>query len=142
MAYNDGSIPYGSRVVAFKRVASGGGSGATTTWSALANAAAVVLENISVKRSGLVNKRYNEVKAPNGSYGVEDFPEGSAVAQLAKDPVTNTTVALQFSDAFTTTFDNSIGTENWVITSIDQPEEQGSYKKQSISFQKLVNVTP
>jgi hypothetical protein len=140
--YNDGSIPYGSRVVAFKRVATGGGSGATTTWSALTNAAAVVLENISVKRSGLVNKVYNEVKAPSKSYGVEDFAEGSAVAQLAKDPVTNTTVALEFGDAFTTTFDFSIGAESFVITSIDQGEEQGMYKKQSISFMKLINLTP
>src|SRR5262249_11878905 len=95
--YNDGSIPYGSRVVAFKRVNSRGGSGATTTWAALTNAAIVVLENISVKRSGNVGKRYNEVRAPNGSFGQEDFAEGTAVAQLAKDPVTNTTVGLQFS---------------------------------------------
>src|SRR5260370_37805749 len=102
--YQDSAIPYGSRVVAFKRP-TGGGSGAASTWTALANAAAVVLESISVKRSGLVNKRYNEVRAPNGSYGQEDFPEGSAVAQLSKDPVGNTTVGLQFGDAFTTTFD-------------------------------------
>jgi hypothetical protein len=140
--YQDGAVPYGSRVVAFKRVNSGGGSGVASTWTALANATTVVLENISVKRSGLVNKIYDELKKPSKSYGQEDFPDGSAVAQLAKDPTGTTTVALQFGDAFTTTFDASIGAESFVITSVDQPEEQGSYKKQSISFMKLIGVTP
>jgi hypothetical protein len=128
--------------LAFKRPSAGGGSGATTSWTALTNAAAVKLENITVRRPQRNVKVYDEIGKPQDSYGVDDFVEGSATAQLSKDPSTTTTVALQPGDAFSTTFDFSIGAENFVVTSADAPQAQLEYFKQNISFQKLYVATP
>lgn len=134
--YNDSSIPYGSRQVNFKRISAGGGSGQTTTFGT-ALASAVVMENISVSRKLREGSRYDEVGKPNGSWGVQDFAEGSAVAQLA----TGASSYLQEGDGFATTFDSVLGSESFVLTGVDTPEEQLGYKKQSLRFKKLYNTT-
>src|SRR6266850_4366329 len=144
--YVENAIPYGSRVVTFKRV-SGGASGVSSTFTtAIANLVSVVMENISVTRKLREVNQYNEVGKPSGSFGVEDFVEGSGVVQLPKDPVANIVSAVQCGDAFATVFDKSItdaavnGLENFVVTSADAPEEQLGYKKQSIRYKKLYSA--
>jgi hypothetical protein len=140
--YNDNARPYGSRKVSFKRVATGGGPGAATTWSALANATNVILENISVNRPTRQVNVYDEVGKPTDSFAVDDFVTGSATAQIAKDSGSVTTAALQPGDAFSTTFDASIGQENFIVTSADQPFAQLDYFKQSIQYKKLYVAVP
>lgn len=119
--YNDGTIPYGSRLETFTRGVSSLGS--------------YVLENVTINRKSKIIKRMDELGAPNGSVGVYDFDEGSAVAQLA----TTSSTVLQRGDKFTDTFDAVTGAESWKITECDQPETQNDYKKISIKFIKLYN---
>lgn len=116
--YNDGSIPYGARLETFSRSGSGIGS--------------YVLENVTIKRKSKLISRYDELGAPDGSVGVFDFDEGSAVAQLA----TSGSTPLRRGDTFTDTFDAGTGAEKWFVTEVDQPESQNEYKKQSVNFRK------
>lgn len=119
--YNDGNIPYGSRLETMNRGGSSLGS--------------YVLENVTINRKSKIIKRMDELGGPNGSVGVPDFDEGSAVAQLA----TSSTTILQRGDKFTDTFDAVTGAETWIVTECDQPETQNDYKKQSLKFIKKYN---
>lgn len=116
--YVDNSVPYGSRTVTFSRAAVSLGS--------------YVAEQISVNRPANVLKRKNEVGNPNGAVGQEDFVTGSATVQLAD----STSKQLRVGDTFPAIFDTDLGSENYWITSADQPESQSDYKKQSVQFQK------
>src|SRR4051812_34676785 len=140
--YNDNSRPHSSRTVSFKRVASGGGPGQATTWTALANAANVRLESITLSRPMREVNVYDESAKPSDSYGIEDFVTGTATAQIAKDNSSVTTAGLLPSDAFSTQFEASIGQENFVVTNVGQPYAQLEYFKQNIQFKKLYVATP
>ncbi len=119
--FNDGAIPYGSRLV--------------TMFRAAVNLGTYVLENVTVNRPSHMIKRYNQIRQPNGSVGIDDFVEASAVAQLA----TITSTLLRNGDTFSDTFDAALGAETFIVAGADQPESQGEYKKQSLKFIKKYN---
>ena len=129
--FNDNAIPYGARLVTVNR---GSGNGSSTITN-------VVLENITINRSAFVIRRYNETRQPNGSVGVEDFPEGTATAQLA----TTSSLYIHVGDLIPFTgasqLDSNIGDEYYIVTKADQPEAQGDYKKQSISLIKRIGAS-
>lgn len=144
--WNDGSVPFGTRQVVFYRQ-SAPGSGAWTT-----KLGTYVLEGLTPTRTSRVVKRYDEVAQPNGSFGVSDFVEGTAVVQLATavgDGTGGTTIEIRDGDAFATVLDPSApalpnvtaNAESFVVTKADAPEAQLEYKKQSISVQKLYKTT-
>lgn len=130
--YNDGSVPYGSRVEAVSRPATlPGGSNPRGTFSNVS----YVFENITVNRPTFIIKRYDEARNPSASVGIDDFVEGSAVVQLA----TSSTKELAAGDTFSDTFDQGLGAENFIIHSVDQTLTQGDYRKQPIRFIKKLN---
>lgn len=116
--YVDNSVPYGSRVLTVSRLGVSQGD--------------YVAEQISLSRPANVIKRYDQVRNPNGAVGQEDFVTGSATLQLA----TSSSKQLRVGDTFPATFDDITGSETFWLTSVDQPESQGDYKKQSVQFQK------
>jgi hypothetical protein len=142
----DGNVPFGARkVVFYRQVTPGSGVWATKIGT-------YVLQNITPKRTSRTVKRYDEVGQPNGSFGVADFVEGSAVVQLATtvgDGTAGTTIPIRDGDGFATVLDPSnpvqlntvTNAESFVVTSADAPEEQLGYKVQNVSIQKLYSST-
>lgn len=135
MPWNDNAVPYASRKVDLYSMASGGTSGSASVWTTKKGTYAA--ENISVNRPQFVGKRYSEVRAPNGAFGTDDFVEGSATLQYAD----GSAKAAIPGDGFNVTFDTTIGGENFVVTSAGHAESQGDFKKQNITFQKLIAGT-
>src|SRR5579859_6505354 len=120
--WNDGNVPYGARKVVFYRQASPG------VWST--KLGTYILESLTPTRISRVVKRYDEIGQPNGSFGVADFTEGTAVVQLATtvvDGSANTTIQIRDGDAFATVLDpaspalpnTSSNAESFVITKAD-----------------------
>ena len=134
--WNDGGLGYGARKVKIYPAGASDASG-NTTWTGTAKGI-YVLESLSPTRGQMVSKRKDEIGNPNGAIGVDDIPEGSAVIQLSQV----VTALIDTGDAFTTLRRGPSGAaESWVVTSADEPEEQGAIRKQSIKIQKLI-VTP
>ncbi len=125
-AYNDGSIPFGSRVETFYR---GGKPGVGTSLGTY------VFETNTPARPTNIIKRKDQNGAPNGSVGQQDFATLSGTVQLA----TSSSSPLEPGDMFADTFDSAIGSETFVITEVSSPESQSDYKKQSISCLKVYN---
>jgi hypothetical protein len=114
--WNDGAIPYGSRVVTIS----------TVTY---------VANNIRVRRPTKQIKRTNELDEPSGSVGVEDFVEGSAELQLA----TSSTAEPQNGMTFDLTLDATIGEETFILSEVERPEEKSADKKLNVNFIKQYN---
>jgi hypothetical protein len=115
-AYNDGTIPYGSRVLTI-------------------NTVTYIANNIRISRPTKVIRRTNELDEPTGSVGIKDFVTGSAELQLA----TSSTAEPPQGQTFAVTFDATIGSETFLIKDVDRPEEKGSDKKVNITFVKKYN---
>ena len=123
--WNDGAVPYGvPQLVVFYRQATPG------VWTT--KLGTYVLETLTPDRSSRVQKRYDEVGQPNGSFGVEDFTEGSGTVQLATAPgdgTGGTTIQVRPGDAFAVIFDPAApalpnitaNAESFVITKASTP---------------------
>lgn len=137
--WNDGGLKWGSRKVKFYTPGAVDGNG-NTTWTALLTSASPVyiLEVNSPNRPQFVQKQYDEIRQPNGAFGVDDFVELSATVQFGpgQNFVTN-------GCAFATVLDNSPGAtaEGFVVISTDEPESQGDIRKQNIRLQKIYKAT-
>lgn len=138
---NDGAIPYASRHLDFYPQTTPGSSGTSSSYSGAVKKFTGVMENIRVSRPAYDVNRYDESRNPNGSMGIDDFVTGSGTVQLPFDPKQlGNPESLLPGDAFNTIYDQQIGAEQFVITGVDSPESQGSYKTQEIRFKKLYKV--
>lgn len=121
--FNDGAIPYGSRVLSLTRGVGGAALGS------------YIAENISLSRPTKKILREDEVSNPTGSVAIESHVTGSCTLQQA----TSSTKQPRNGDIFTTTFDGDTGAENFYIDSITQAEAQGDAKKFNVNFTKRYN---
>lgn len=140
---NDGAIGYASRHLDFYPPTTPGSSGTKTSYAGAAKKFTGVMENILVTRPAFTQTFKDEGNNPSGSWGVGDFVEGSGTVQLPFDPAKtgNLVPSLVPFDAFNCKFDTTIGAEQFYILSATQPESQGAYKVQNITFRKLYQVT-
>ncbi|MEM6884780.1 MAG: hypothetical protein AAF571_07080 [Verrucomicrobiota bacterium] len=113
---NDGSIPYGSRVITI-------------------NLVTYVADNIEVQRPTKEILRTDEVDEPSGAVTYADFVTGSATLQMA----TSSTAMPPLGQTFTETFDTTVGSETFIIKNVSQPFEKGGERKVSIEFRKAYN---
>ena len=116
--YNDGIVPYGSRVIKIP----------VTTGDDF------VAESISVSRGTKIIERNNELGEPSGWVAVPAFVTGTATLQIATG-----NAAPLLGETFTATFVTSIGVETFVLSEVSQPEAEGDIKKATISFRKKIN---
>lgn len=139
MSWNDGGLKWGSRKVKFYTPGAVDANG-STTWSTLLTASSpiYILETNGVTRPQFTLRQYDEVRNPNGSFGVDDYVEVSATVQFAPTQNFVTTGC-----AFSTVLDNSPSAtaEGFVVTSTDEPEAQGDIRKQNIRLQKIYKAT-
>lgn len=117
--YNDGVLPYGSRVLTITNP--GVGAVATT----------YIADNIQLTRPTTKIERRNELNEPTGKVTLRDFETGTATLQLA----TTSTVLPVLGATFSSTF--GAASENFYITHIDQPEAKDQDKKVNITFDKV-----
>jgi hypothetical protein len=111
--FNDGALPYGSRVEVFNRVNGPGSTGVLGNY---------ILENISISRPTTLIQRFDQIGGPTGSVGVPKHVTGSATSQLAA----TTTTFLRNGDWFSDTFDSSLGLEYFYIYDVEHPELSAS----------------
>jgi hypothetical protein len=119
-AYNDGAVPYGSRILSIINTTTG------------ATAVVFVAENVSIQRPTNIIERKDENDEPSGQVLVKNFNTGSATLQLA----TSTTVPPDEGATFSITLDSVRGSETFVVSEVGQVESQGEAKKVNISFRK------
>src|SRR5262245_21938142 len=112
---NDGTIPYGTRVLTI-------------------NSVTYVAEQIEVRRPTFTIERRNQLNQPSGQVIDDDFVTGTATLQLA----TGSTAIPTNGQTFATTF--AAAEETFIISEVGQPEEQGAEKKVTISFRKKYNA--
>lgn len=117
LPFNDGTVPFGSRVLTI-------------------NSVTYVAENFEVKEPTFNVERRNEINQPNGQYIDADFITGSATLQLA----TSSTAIPANGDTFATKPRAAdVSTTTFVLTEIGIPEEQGGIKKVPVQFRKKYN---
>lgn len=114
LPYNDGGVPYGSRVLSI-------------------NSVNYVAEDIVRTAPFKAIDRTNQLGEPSGHVAVPDFVTGTATLQLAA----NSTAKVEGGMTFITNFIGS--NETFVITEVGQPESREDAKKQSVSFKKVYN---
>ncbi|SRR6266568_1671721 len=107
---NDGSIPYGSRVLTI-------------------NSVTYVADNLIITRPRKMIERTNHLDVPSGQVSVPGFVSGTATLQLSTDGA----VPLA-DDTFSDTFVTSIGAETFFLTDIGQPESKDAERKVDVSF--------
>jgi len=120
---NDNTVQYGSRVLTIG--AADGGAGGV----------AYVADNITIERPAKTIERTNEIDEPSGQVSYATFVTGSATLQLAS----GSTVVPQQGYEFASTFVTAIGSEEFYIDSISQPEVKDAEKKINITFRKVVS---
>lgn len=126
--FNDGAIPFGSRLETFNRLV-GSPSGSLGIY---------ILENIAITRGTKLVQRQDQIGGPTGTVGIPMHVTGSATAQLA----TTTTTFLRNGDWFTDTFDTALGPEYFYIYNVKHDETQEGVWKQSFDFVKTYGTPP
>ena len=135
MNFSDGVIYYGTRHVDLYTPTTPGGSGTASSYAGATLKGTFVCENFQATRGSYKVNQYDEIRQPRRSYAMADFVEGSLTAILD-----NPALEWQIGDGFTVKLDNTNAESFWV-TSVDHPESQGEYRKQSVRFQKIVSIT-
>ncbi|MDB6026300.1 MAG: hypothetical protein JWM68_2523 [Verrucomicrobiales bacterium] len=122
--FNDGAIPYGSRILSI-------------TNANMGTPAAVdaIAENISLTRPSTAIERKGILDEPTGAVIVAGFVTGSATLQLA----TSASIPPNLGATFMSTFDSVTGSESFYVSEVGIPETQGDAKKVTISFRKKYN---
>lgn len=118
--YNDGNMPYGSRVL-YLSSSAGIGIGA------------YVAEAFEVSRPTITVKRSNELGEPSGCVYIQDWVTGTSTVQL---PTTSSQIPAPGWN-FSTLLTGSA--ESFIIHQTGHPESNNSDKKVSISFTKKLN---
>lgn len=131
-AYNDGAIPFGSRVELF--CYGGTANPSYRGW--------YVLESIKPNRPSVTVQRPNQIGGPNGFAIVASQETLSAKAQLA----TQSTATVKIGDWFQDSLDPSSGTvvigapatsgtnETWVVDSASESFEMNGYWYQDLTL--------
>lgn len=121
---NDGTIPYGSKVLTIGSAS--GGTGGTTH----------VAENINLSHpSGLILRK-NEIGEPSGQVGYNnDVRQFTCTLQLA----TTSTVPPSKGWETTVTFDATTGAEVFFVHELGTAFEQEGETKVSATFRKKIN---
>ena len=124
-AYNDGIIPYGSRILALSSSAGSPYNGA--------GAKRYIAENFETTRPVIQVKRSNEIGEPSAAVYINDWVSGTATLQLL-----NSGSAYPIrGDQFATPTDGTL--EKFVITQVGTPESNTAEKKVSIQFNMIMN---
>jgi hypothetical protein len=105
--YNDGAVPYGSRVLTI-------------------NAVTYVADAFTITRGTKIIERNNELGEPSGWVAVATVPTGTATLQLAAAATAIPTLGLTFT----------ITEGTFALIDVGQPEGEGDTKKVTISFRK------
>jgi hypothetical protein len=113
---NDGSIPYGSKVLTI-------------------NSVAYVAENFDVTRDAKTIDRENEVGEPSGQIGIATVPTATATLQLA---TTSTVQPLQ-GNTCSVTCDSVIGAETWIVWTTSRVFAKDEAQKITVTFRKQIN---
>lgn len=117
-SYNDGNVPFGGFTVTLYR-----GTSALGTY---------ILETFTPSRPTKKVERSDQFGGPNGFALVNAQESANGVLQIA---ITSTPFP-QRGDFFTLSSDPTIGNEKWVIESISQPFEAGTYYKSTVQLMK------
>lgn len=133
--FSDGSIPYGTRHIDFYPQTAPAANGQPSSYAGAVKKGTFTCENCEVSRPSFRVKQYNEVRKPSGQFAIDDFDGGSCVVQIY-----DVNVQIHRYDAFQITFDSIIGAESFWVASVSAPEGQGEYRKQNVTFEKLVSV--
>lgn len=120
--YNSNSIDYGAITASLKR-------GLTTLGT-------YVFENVNIDRGSNVINRGDQINTDSGWAMTEPLSTpGSGVVQIATDPrVPGGTKTPMPGDYFDYTFDDDLGAERFVITSVGAPREQNGYTKVNVNL--------
>lgn len=133
---NDGTVQYGSAVLAIGVITPGNPPtvGSTTNY---------VADNISISRPGKTIERTNEIDEPSGQVSYGGFVTGSATLQLA----TSSTLVpfhgkgFSLNSKFDPDNDGDSDAEVFYIDSVDQPISKDAETKVNITFRKIVATT-
>ncbi len=132
---NDGTVQYGSQVLAIGTITPGNPPTVGSTSNYIA-------DSFTVTRGSKTIERTNEIDEPSGQVSYITFVTGDAVVQYA---TSSTLAPVQGSGFSLTIFDtDGNGTNNaevFYITDVGQPYEKSGEKKVNISFRKIVAVT-
>lgn len=104
--------------------AAAGGSGGPT----------YICDNISVTRGSKTIERTTELDEPSGQVSYAAFVTGELQIQISSSAL----VPLQGYE-FATTFVAAIGSENFYLTDISEPEVKDAEKKVTATFRKRYN---
>lgn len=131
--YNDGTVQYGSDVLAIGTITPGNPPtvGSTTNY---------VADNITINRPGKVIERTNEIDEPSGQVIYGGFVTGSATLQLATGSTLQPFHGKGFSlnSKFDPDHDADSDAEVFVIDSVDLAKDKAAETKVNITFRKVV----
>jgi hypothetical protein len=108
---NDGSIPYGSKVLTI-------------------GAVAYIADDINVSRPSKKISRTNQIDEPAGSVNYDDFATFTATLQLA----TTSTVPPAKGATCTVTFDATTGSETWFVFDRTEPFQKDQETKVQVTM--------
>ncbi len=132
---NDGTVQYGSFVLAIGTITAGN----PPTGGSTAN---YVADNVEISRPSKTIERTNEIDEPSGQVSYAGFVTGSATVQLA----TSSTIAPTLGKGFSLTVydpdgDGDTDAEVFYIDSVSQPFAKDGERKVNITFRKIVGTT-
>jgi hypothetical protein len=133
---NDGTVQYGSAVLAIGVVTAGNPPTVATTTN-------YVADNISISRPGKTIERTNELDEPSGQVTYAGFVTGSATIQLATSSALVPFHGKGFSlnSGFDPDNDADTDAEVFYIDSVDQPLTKDGERKVNITFRKFYATT-
>jgi hypothetical protein len=132
---NDGTVQYGSHVLAIGTITPGNPPtvGSTTNF---------VADNVEITRTSKTIERTNELDEPSGQVSYIGFVTGSATVQLATSSTIPPTQGKGFSlTVYDPDADGDLDAEVFYIDTVSQPFEKASERKVNITFRKIVGTT-
>jgi hypothetical protein len=134
VAFNDGIIPFGSRILSFS---SSAGVAYDLTGSA---AKTYIAEAYETTRPTIAIRRSNEVGEPSAAVYIPDWITGTATLQLLNSASSYPLRGDRF--ATTSTVGNPTGSvlEHFVVTQVGTPESNTTERKVGIQFSNVINV--
>lgn len=132
---NDGTVQYGSAVLAIGTVAAGNPPTVSSTTN-------YVADNISISRPSKTIERTNELDEPSGQVSYAGFVTGSATLQLATSSTLVPVLGKGFSfTSYDPDGDGDTDAEVFYIDSVETPYAKDQERKVNITFRKIVATT-
>jgi hypothetical protein len=132
---NDGSVQYGSMVLAIGVVTAGIPPTIGTTVN-------YVADNVEISRPGKTIERTNEIDEPSGQISYIGFVTGSATLQLATGSILAPGLGRGFTlSVFDTDNSGAVDAEWFYIDSISTPFAKDGERKVNITFRKIYGTT-